>query len=287
VRTALAGDARDLYRAPRMDERRTLQLDGELALRLQGAGDTILFVQGVGAHGDAWQPQTSALADRFRCLSYDHRGLGRSTAPRTPVTVAAMADDALALLDAAAAARAHVVGHSLGGLVAQQLALQAPQRVRSLALLCTFANGRDAAKSPRMIWLGARSRLGTARMRRRAFLRIVMPDAFLATRDADALAAELAPVFGHDLGVQPPVVGQQLRALRACNLQVRLHAVRVPTLVLSAEHDLIAPPRLGRALAAAIPGARYVQIDGAAHGVPLQCPQQVNTLLREHLDACC
>jgi len=268
-----------------MDPRCTLQRDGELAFRLQGDGEVVLFVQGVGAHGDAWLPQTSALADRFCCVSYDHRGMGRSTAPRTPVTVAAMADDALALLDAAGARRAHVVGHSLGGLVAQQLALQAPARVRSLALLCTFARGRDAAKSPRMIWLGLRSRVGTARMRRRAFLRIMMPDAFVVLRDADALAAELAPVFGHDLAVQPPVVGQQLRALRTCDLRARLRELRVPTLVLSAQHDVIAPPKLGRALAATIPGARYVQIDGAAHGVPLQCPQQVNALLREHLDA--
>src|SRR5262245_32461025 len=164
-----------VYSAPCMNELRTLQRDGDLAFRLQGAGDTILFVQGVGAHGDAWQPQTTALAERWRCLSYDHRGTGRSSAPRAEISVAAMADEALALLDAVGAARAHVVGHSLGGLVAQQLALQAPTRVRSLSLLCTFGNGRDAAKSPRMIWLGVRSRIGSARMRRRAFLRIVMP----------------------------------------------------------------------------------------------------------------
>jgi pimeloyl-ACP methyl ester carboxylesterase len=134
-----------------------------------------------------------------------------------------------------------------------------------------------------MLWLGLRSRLGTAAMRRRAFLQIVLPAAALAGADLERLAAELAPLFGHDLASHPAVEMAQLKALRAADLTAQLGTVRVPTLVLAATHDLIAPPMLGRRLANAIPAARYVELADAAHGAPIQCAAAVNGHLRPHL----
>ena len=157
-------------------------------------------------------------------------------------------------------------------------------RVKSLALMCTFGRGRDAAPlTPGMLWYGMRSRIGTRRMRRRAFLNLVMPKAELAKRDPEKLAAELEPLFGHDLGDQPPITGRQLAAMRKYDAFPRLGELsEIPTLVLSATHDRIAPPSAGRRLAQAIPDARYVEIAGAAHGAPIQCPSEVNALLAEH-----
>jgi len=110
-----------------------------------------------------------------------------------------------------------------------------------------------------------------------------MPPDVLAAADRDALAERLAPVFGHDLGDQPPVVMKQVAAMRAYDATPRLAELAgLPTLVASAEHDRIAPPALGRALAAGIPGARYVEIAGASHGVPILCAERINGLLREH-----
>ncbi|HYH66239.1 MAG TPA: alpha/beta fold hydrolase, partial [Urbifossiella sp.] len=141
-----------------------------LAYDRRGSGPAVLFIQGVGVHGDGWLPQVEALSDRFTCLTFDNRGVGRSVPAGGPITVDAMAVDALAVLDAEGVAAAHVVGHSLGGLVAAQLALAARGRVTSLALLCTFADGRAAAPlTLRMMWLGLRSRVGTRAMRRRGF----------------------------------------------------------------------------------------------------------------------
>src|SRR4051812_2913287 len=126
--------------------------------------------------------------------------MGKSQPIACPLTVEQMAADAIALMDAQNWASAHVVGHSLGGLIALQLALVARSRVRSLSLLCTFARGRDAtALTPTMLWLGTRTRIGTRRMRRHAFLRLVMPPGALDGEDKDALAARLEPLFGHDL----------------------------------------------------------------------------------------
>jgi pimeloyl-ACP methyl ester carboxylesterase len=198
-----------------------------------------------------------------------------------------MADDARALLDAQAWESAHIVGHSLGGPVAIHLALTARDRVRSLALLCTFARGRAVAPlSWRMAWAGARLQFGPRGVRRRAFLELVLPPDALRGADRDALARTMAPVFGHDLGNQPPVVRDQLRAMRSYDATARLSELGgVPTLVVSATWDPIAPPELGRRLAAGIPGARYVEVADASHGLTVHHPERVTSLLEEHFAA--
>jgi pimeloyl-ACP methyl ester carboxylesterase len=134
-----------------------------------------------------------------------------------------------------------------------------------------------------MLWLGLRTQLGTRRQRRHAFLELVMPPAELAGADRDMLAAELAQLFGHDLGVPPPVQSAQLRAMRAYDASRRLGELEgLPALVVNATHDPIAPPAVGRALADGIPGARYIEIPHASHGLPIQCAAEVNTLLETH-----
>jgi pimeloyl-ACP methyl ester carboxylesterase len=162
----------------------------------------------------------------------------------------------------------------MGGLVALELALSTRERVRSLALLCTFVGGRQATPM---------TRVGPRGLRRRAFLELVMPPDVLAEADRDALAERLAPIFGHDLGDQPRVTMRQVAAMRAYDATPRLEELAgLPALVVSAASDRVAPPSVGRALAASIPGARYVEIAGAAHGVTIQCAERVNGLLREH-----
>jgi len=245
------------------------------------------MIQGVGVHGDGWNPQVDELAARFRILTFDNRGMGASQPLGGELSIEAMADDAVALMDAENFSDAHVVGHSVGGLVALALALRAPERVRSLALLCTFADGRDAMKlSGRLLWLGLRSRIGTRRMRRRAFLEIVMPPAALAGVDRDALAERLAPLFGHDLADQPSVAMKQLRAAARFDATPRLGELRrIPTLVVSAAHDPISRPMCSRALEAGIPGSRHVALADASHGVPIHDAARINALLAEHWTA--
>jgi pimeloyl-ACP methyl ester carboxylesterase len=248
-----------------------------------GRGPVVLFIQGVGVHGSGWRPQVDALAADFTCITFDNRGVGRSQPVGDPISVTGMADDACAILDGQDVGAAHVVGHSLGGLVALQVALAHRARVRSLSLLCTFASGRAAAPlTPRMLWLGTRARVGTRRMRRRGFLRLVLPPGVVA--GPDAIAAELADLFGHDLADQEPVTGAQLAAMRASDLTARLGELAcLPALVVSATHDPIAPPAAGRTIAAGIPGARFVQVADASHGLPITHAGTVNDLLRGHV----
>jgi aminoacrylate hydrolase len=251
----------------------------------EGSGPPLVMVQGAGVVGGGWRPQIEALRHRHSIVALDNRGIGKSTFRGRTLTIDDMAGDVLAVADAEGFERFHLAGHSIGGLIAQAVALQARARVLSLALLCTFARGRDASRlAPDIVWIGMRTRLGTRAMRRRAFMQLTMPDAYLRTADQPRLAAELATLFGHDLADQPSIVMQQLRAAARFDVSSRLRELAgIRTLVMSARHDRIAPPRFGRALAAAIPGARYVEIDTAAHAAPIQCAGEVNALLAEHL----
>ncbi|MBK6939068.1 MAG: alpha/beta fold hydrolase [Planctomycetes bacterium] len=258
----------------------------KLSYSTAGRGDPVLFIQGVGVHGDGWRPQIDVLAERRRCIAFDHRCIGASTGDGASITVQRLADDARAILDAQGIGVAHVVGHSLGGMIAAELAITHPTRVRSLSLLCTFAVGRHVAPlTPTMAWLGLRTKIGTRAQRRRAFLRLVLPPSPRSHAELDVLATDLAPVFGHDLADQPAVVFHQLRALREGDVSRRLHELAaIPTLVVSARHDLLAPPKLGEALAQGIPGAQFEEVADAAHGLPITHPAWTNARLAAHFE---
>lgn len=262
--------------------------DATIAYEREGVGPPVLLIQGVGVIGAGWRPQVEGLRDRFTLASFDNRGIGRSRAAAGPTSIEAMAADALALLDALGWARAHVVGHSMGGLIAEQLALDAPERVRSLALICTPASGRAGARpSLRIAWIGLRMRVGTRRARRAAFLELILPASLRETTGhLDALAHEYAPLFGRDLADNPPIVLAQLRAMAKHDVRARLAELTgIPTLVVSADEDPIAPPAAGRDTASRIPGARHVVLPDTSHGVPITHAGRVNALLAEHLGA--
>jgi pimeloyl-ACP methyl ester carboxylesterase len=257
-----------------------------LTYDVRGGGPPVVLIHGVGVHGGGWRPQVDGLRERFRCLTLDNRGMGRSQPLGARLTVEQMAEDVRVLMDAEGWESAHLVGHSLGGLIAMQMAITRPARVRSLALLCTGARGRDLV---RMSWwslrAALRTNLGTRRQRRHAFLELAMPPAVLVGADRDALAEELAPLYGYDLSRQPRIALRQAAATRPYDATAHLaRFAALPTLVVSASEDRFAPPALGRALAAGIPGSSYVEIPGAGHGVTLQCPEQVNALLLGHLE---
>lgn len=261
-----------------------------LCYRRAGRGPAVLWIQGAGTVGEAWRPQIDGLSDRVCSVWFDNRGMGDSQLHSGTLSIEGMAADALAIMDAEGIGRFHVVGHSMGGLIAQEVALLARHRVVSLSLLCTFAHGPQAARlTPSLIWTGLRTRIGTRAMRRRAFLELVMPTSSLAgktTAELERFAAELRPLFGHDLADQPSVVMRQVGAMRRHDAAARLAALGgMPTLVVSAEHDRLALPRFGRELAALIPGARFIELSHAAHGVPIHDPGRINRLLAEHFIA--
>ena len=264
---------------------KTVDVDGcSLAYWREGGGETILFVQGTGVHGAAWKPQVAALPGYDR-IWFDNRGMGKSQ-PRgaAPITVEQMAKDALAVLDDAGVERAHVVGHSLGGCIALELALQATERVASLALMCTAADGPGLVKMTwPTLWRGVRTMIGTLRSRRAAFLENVLTPSEHTAKDLDQTAAELEPLFGHDLGKLPSVAMKQVSAMGKWNVEARLGELKaLPVLVMGADQDVIARPPLMRSLAEGL-DKELVLLENAAHGVPLTNPARVNAIFGDFL----
>jgi pimeloyl-ACP methyl ester carboxylesterase len=197
-----------------------------------------------------------------------------------------MAGDALGVMNAAGVDRCHIVGHSMGGLIAQQVALSAPERVKSLSLVCTFASGKEGSRmSPSMFVSALRLRIGSRDMRRQAMLELIMPADYLRGVDRVRLAQTTGALFGRDLADQPPIVMKQLRAMARYSAEPRLGELRsVPTLVVSGRFDRIARPDLGRSLAAGIGSERYVEFSDAGHALPIQCADRLNALLLEHIE---
>jgi pimeloyl-ACP methyl ester carboxylesterase len=259
--------------------------DGRLSYAVAGTGPAVLAIQGVGMTGSGWRPQVDALSHQFRLITFDNRGFGGSSRGTDPLTIERMAADALAIADAEGIARFHLIGHSMGGLIAQQVALTSRHRVQSLALLCTFADGAGATRlSRRMLMLALRSRIGTRGMRRRGMIRMIMPDAYIRNHDEIALAERLGVLFGRDLADQPPIIMEQLRAMSRYSALPRLRELSgLPTLVLSAMLDPIARPTLGKDIASLIGGSRFIEFPDASHALPIQCAPEVNSLLLQHL----
>ncbi len=259
--------------------------DGDLSYEVTGIGVPVLAIQGVGVIGRGWRPQIDRLSRHFTFVTFDNRGIGRSQRGSLPLTIEQMALDALAVIDAAGHDRVHVVGHSMGGLIAQHLALTHRERVNSLALLCTFADGAGATRlSGRMLLLGLRTRIGTKAMRRNGMLNMIMPADYLRRHDSIALARDLGDLFGRDLADQPAIIREQLGAMSRYTSISRLGQLTgIPTVVASGRRDPIAPPVLGKDIATRIHGARYVEFESASHALPIQLADEVNALLADHL----
>ncbi|MCB9680584.1 MAG: alpha/beta fold hydrolase [Alphaproteobacteria bacterium] len=257
----------------------TVPTDGaRIAVTVTGEGPPILWVQGSGVTGAGWTPQVARFAASHTCAVFDNRGIGASTASG-PITVPDMARDAIAVLDALGWSRAWLVGHSLGGLICQEVAMTAPSRVRAMLLSCTFSRGPEATglRAP-MVWWGLRSRVGTRAMRRQGFLGMVAPP----DQRTPEVAARLAPLIGRDLADSPPVLMAQVRAMAAYDRADALGSVEVPALVQSATDDVVAPPVFGQRLAASLPRAVYRELPGT-HAHTLLDPAPFDALVADWL----
>ena len=180
------------------------------------------MIQGVGVYGGTgWNPLIDLLEKEYTCLSFDNRGMGESQPAADHLTVDQMAADAIALMDHVGWSSAHIVGHSLGGLIALQMAVREKSRVRSLSILNSFPTGTHATRlTLQMIWIGLRIKLGTRRMRRRAFMELVLPPGHPG--DREAIAEHMSRVFGHDIADSPPVVDDLLKDMSGHDVKPKL-----------------------------------------------------------------
>jgi pimeloyl-ACP methyl ester carboxylesterase len=235
--------------------------DAQLWWEAEGEGEPLLLIQGLGYPSDMWYRLLPELTSQFRTIRFDNRGVGRTGVPPGPYPIDLMAADALAVLTAAGEDTAHVFGVSMGGFIAQQVVLSAPERVRSLILGCTATGG------PEMVAAEPEA------------MEMVMARATMTPEDA----AEVAIPFVYAKGTPRSVIDEDfaVRMVRPTSPEgytnqvvgvstweggaARLAAVQVPTLVLHGTEDRLVNPANAEVLGRAIPGARVEMIEGASH----------------------
>ena len=223
--------------------------------------DPLLLIMGLGATLEWWRRLIPILSSRYRTIVYDNRGVGRSDVPPGPYAIAQMAEDAVAVLDAAGVASAHVFGASMGGMIAQELALNHPARVRSLILGCTACGGTQSVPADKEVRaaLGARST-----MTREEAMWTMAPYIFDAGTPKERVAEDIAVRL--TAKVTNDGYFAQLGAIREWSgTYDRLAGLTMPTLVVHGETDRLVPAENGRIVAQAIPGSRLVMIPDASH----------------------
>jgi pimeloyl-ACP methyl ester carboxylesterase len=257
-------------------DRRVAANGVDLWVHQRGSGPDVLLIAGLGDPIEAWQGQLDGLAGRYRVTAHDNRGVGRTPMPSDGLSTRAMADDAAAALRELGIERAHVAGFSMGGLIAQELALAHPGSVSSLTLLSTYAR-TDALLHRTIsswIWL-ARTADDPGE-----FLRSFSAWLFSRRGHANGFVEQWVQAGLDD----PHAMSTEdfCLAAQAClehDALDRLGAIDAPTLVVTGEEDLVCPPRFARELAGRIPGARLTLLEEYAHQSFMEVPERVNDLL--------
>ena len=242
--------------------------------------ETVVFVEGLGYGRWMWRWQRAALAD-YDTIRWDNRGTGDSDTPEGPYTIDEMAGDLAAVLDDAGVESAHVVGASMGGMIAQQFALDYG-RADSLALLCTTPGGPETVPMPE----ATQERIFDVpedydeRERRRYRMASAMTEAFM--RDNDGLIERIID-WRIESDASEQALAWQAAAVEVFDVSDRLDAITAPGLVVHGTGDRVVPVENGRLLADGLPNADYRELDGAPHLCFIERAAVVNDHLREFL----
>ena len=230
----------------------------KIAWEERGDGAPLLLIQGLGYGRWSWEPLVPGLADRYRVLWFDNRGIGDSDKPEGPYTARLMADDARQVLDEAGVERAHVLGASLGGMIAQEVAAGTPERVDKLVLCCTTPGGAATVPMPDV----------TVQLFAEAAT--LAPDVALRRFVVNALGANppeelVEELYQLRLANPPDPAGWQAQAAAGLTFAGVDAAINAPTLVLTGTEDNVVDHRNADVVAARIPGARVERLSGAGH----------------------
>jgi 3-oxoadipate enol-lactonase len=248
-----------------------------------GSGpETLLLIMGLGGHASEWgEAFLSALSAKYRLVCMDNRGIGESTSQVEAWTMQDMARDASAVLDALGEKEVYVAGTSMGGMVAQTLALEQPERVKRLVLMSTSFGGRDStppAPEAAAVLLPVKN-VATAELQRRALVALSAP----GFGDAQpALIRELSELRGRT-PTRGRVFKAQFGAIVAHDCSQRVRSLQMPTLVMHGQDDLLIPVANGKQLAARIPGARFVLLDPCGHFPHMERPAEASAAILEFL----
>lgn len=250
-----------------------------ICYRSEGKGFPLIGITGKDSNMDWWHPAIrSALSENYRFIMLDNRGSGRSDAPTEPYGIADMARDVIGLMDALGIDKAYLLGQSMGGMIAQEMAIEFPERVAKLILCGTTCGVTRALPSIKMLKWMWRKPTGFSPQ---DTLDMLYPEAYMRANPEKAAA-----LVQRMQGAPPNPVGMNMhkQASRAFDSFERLGRISAPALIVHGEEDWVFRPRHARILHRRIAGSRLVLIPGAGHGVMSQEPRKVLEEIRRFLD---
>jgi 3-oxoadipate enol-lactonase len=265
----------------------TIEANGQnLYYEIHGAGEPLVCVMGLAADTLAWTLQLQAFSARHRTLIFDNRDAGRSSLADGPYEIADMAHDALALADAVGLDGFHLLGVSMGGAIVQEMALAAPERIRTVTLAVTFPAGGAYARKLSEVWA---SRVRKIRREEHVdeLMLLCHSEEFFENAEAVATVRGLMLESPH---FQPPeAFARQLDACSRHDARDRLGSLSMPVHVIGCERDILVPVWKSTEIASLIPGAKLTVIEAAPHGVNVERPEVFNRavldFIAEHLPA--
>ncbi len=244
---------------------------------VQGEGDWLVMVGGYASGNfSSWGAQLTRAAQDFKVLAFDNRGIGGTDAPDMPYTTHMLAADALGLMAHLGIERAHLLGKSLGGAIAQQMVLQQPGRIRSLAMTSTFGKLGERGQDMVRWWLGSARATGVDRCFLAGMLTYFYTERYYeANRDKTNAAIDTM------LQVNRPLHGylNTGNALLTHDVMARLGEITCPTQVLIGQNDMITSVEHSRALAAAIPNAELLEYEDTWHGFMSERPEAFEVMM--------
>jgi 3-oxoadipate enol-lactonase len=244
-----------------------------------GRGEPVLLIMGLGWSSNMWHRTRPVLAASYHTIAFDNRGAGRSDVSPGPYTIALLASDAAAVLDAAGVERAHILGASMGGMIAQEFALQYPDRVQSLILGCTAAGGPRAVQADADAIQLLFRRDSNPEERAKAAVPFIY-DSGTPRERIDQDLAVLSEWYPNAEGYTA-----QLQGILAWEADSRLGNIKTPTLVIHGENDRLVPAANGRLIAERIPGARLIMLPHASHIFMTDQPAAANDAFLEFLSS--
>ncbi len=239
-----------------------------------GEGYPLVLIRGLGSNADHWYPQIPAFSSTFRVISYDNRGIGRSERPETPFTISMMAEDTAGIMDAMGIPKAHIMGLSMGGMVAQEFALRFPQKVHGLVLACTHCGGEKAVAPSEEIrklfseFIATASPEAAQKAGKCLFAENTLSKAPEMVREYQAISARFPS--------EANILLQQWEAIKGHDTWGRLPRIKAPTLVITGAEDLLISPENSKILAERIPEAQLCIIPGGGHQFLVEQAQAAN-----------
>jgi 3-oxoadipate enol-lactonase len=236
-----------------------------LYYEVHGKGEPLLLIMGLSLNSKSWFRTLPALSEHYQVIIFDNRGVGLSDKPNTPYSIELMAEDARAVLDAAGVESAHVYGISMGGMIAQKLAIKYPERIQSLILGCTTSGGVNHVQpgaDVSMLMLSRGSSIATPEEMAWATAPILYSQSFLEEH-REMVAEDIQKRI--EIPILPYAYMLQLQACLTHDTYNDIDQIQVPTLVIHGDADKLVPYENGVTLAEKIPNAEFLTIQGAGH----------------------